>query len=334
MGATIIVDAFWGDAGKGKFCAYLTIENMVKLVVRAGTGTNAGHSFFINDKFVKSRMIPLGAAVSDAKGIISSGVAVDPNIFHDEVKKLKVDGHVFIDWRCPIIEQKHIEKELRDSMMRKIDSTKSGTGNARADFIMRRGKQAKDIESLSNYLIDGISVINETARKETIIIEGSQATFLSLYASDRYPFVTSDNCTTSAFIDDAGLNWQLVDRVILLVKCLPTCVGLGPLPYEMCSKKIAELNLQEYGVNTGREKRRSSQIDWERLKYSVLVNGPTEIALTFCDQYDPPILGARKQNRITPRTITLINKVEKVTKIPVTYLSTGNQLHDMVRVKS
>jgi adenylosuccinate synthase len=23
MAATIIVDAFWGDAGKGKFCAYL-----------------------------------------------------------------------------------------------------------------------------------------------------------------------------------------------------------------------------------------------------------------------------------------------------------------------
>ena len=334
MGATIIVDAFWGDAGKGKFCAYLTIENMVKLVVRAGTGTNAGHSFYINDKFVKCRMIPLGAAVSEAKAIISSGVAVDPNIFLDEVKELDARGRVFIDWRCPIIEQKHIEKELSDSMMRKIDSTKSGTGSARADFIMRIGRQAKDIDYLSNYLIDGISVINETAKKETIIIEGSQATFLSLYASDRYPFVTSDNCTTSAFIDDAGLNWQLIERVILLVKCLPTCVGFGPLPYELSSKQIAELNLQEKGVNTGREKRRSSQIDWERLKYSVLINGPTEIALTFCDQYDPSIAGARKQNRITSQVIRLINKVENITRIPVTYLSTGSQLHDMIRVKS
>ena len=198
---------------------------------------------------------------------------------------------------------------------------------------MRKGKQAKDIDSLSDYLIDGISVINETAKKEPIIIEGSQATFLSLYASDRYPFVTSDNCTTAAFIDDAGLNWQLVENVILLAKCLPTCVGFGALPYEMSSKQIAELNLQENGVNTGREKRRSSQIDWECLKYSVLVNGPTEIALTFCDQFDPAMAGVRKKNRVTKKIANLINKVEKITGIPVTYLSTGNQLFDMVRIK-
>ena len=125
MGATIIVDAFWGDAGKGKFCAYMTIENKVNLVVRAGTGTNAGHSFYMNEKFIKCRMIPLGAAVSEAKAIIASGVAVDPNIFLDEVKSLDVKGRAYIDWRCPIIEKKHIEKELNDSTMRKIDSTKS-----------------------------------------------------------------------------------------------------------------------------------------------------------------------------------------------------------------
>lgn len=97
MGAIIIVDAFWGDAGKGKFCAYLTIENKINLVVRAGTGTNAGHSFYIDEKFIKCRMIPLGSAVSDAKAIISSGVAVDPDIFLEEAESLNVKGRVFVD---------------------------------------------------------------------------------------------------------------------------------------------------------------------------------------------------------------------------------------------
>lgn len=332
MGATIIVDAFWGDAGKGKFCAYLTIEKNIALVVRAGTGTNAGHSFFVDEKFIKCRMIPLGSAVSNAKAIISSGVAVDPQIFLREVEELNVKGRAFVDWRCPVIEKKHIEHELNDINMAHIDSTKSGTGSARADFIMRKAKQAKDVDELSDFLIDGIRVINNTAERDDIVIEGSQATFLSLYASDRYPFVTSDNCTTAAFIDDAGLNWQLVDRVILLVKCLPTCVGNGPLPYEMSREQIIELGLQENGVNTGREKRRSAQIDWELLKYSITVNGPTEIALTFCDQYDPQITGVREKTGVTKKVKDLIRIVEDISGVKVTYLSTGNQLLDVVRL--
>ena len=60
MAATIIVDAFWGDAGKGKFSAFLSKENNASLSVRTGTGTNAGHSFFVGEKFIKCRMLPLG----------------------------------------------------------------------------------------------------------------------------------------------------------------------------------------------------------------------------------------------------------------------------------
>ncbi|MFH1563721.1 MAG: adenylosuccinate synthetase [Nitrospirota bacterium] len=330
MGAFIIVDAFWGDAGKGKFCAFLSKSFNAKLAVRAGTGTNSGHSIFIGDKFIKCKMLPLGWINEGTKVLISSGVAVDPEIFLNEIREYNLNGRAFVDWRCPIIEKKHIEFEQTDEILNFIDSTKSGSGKARADFIMRKGKQAKDIVELSDYLIDSIIEINDCATTSTVVIEGSQATFLSLYASDRYPYVTSDNCTTAAFLDDASLNWQLIEKVILLVKCLPTCVGKGYLPHEMTKEEIISRNLDEYGVNTGRFKRRSSCIDWERLSYSVKVNGPTEIALTYCDQFDPKIENVKERDKITYPIWKLIEKLEDVTQVPVRYLETGKDFSNII----
>lgn len=300
MGATIITDAFWGDAGKGKFCAFLSKALDASLSVRAGTGANAGHSFFRGKEFLKTRMLPLGWVNPKTRALISSGVAINPAIFLQEVTMYGLADRAFIDKNCPVIEKKHILYEEKDPTMIRIDSTKSGSGMARADYVMRRGKRAKDIQRLEGYLADGITMINEDAKKGNVVIEGSQATFLSLYASDRYPFVTSDNCTTNAFLDDTSLNWRLLERVILLVKCLPTCVGNGFLPFEMSTEEIKAKNLVEYGVNTGRVKRRSSKIDWKRLAFSVMVNGATEIALTFCDQYDSNIKGCRRKDKITP----------------------------------
>ena len=63
-------------------------------------------------------------------------------------------------------------------------------------------------------------------RGETVVIEGS----LSL--SKDYRYCTSDNCTSVAFADDVGLNWQHIQEVVLLAKGLASRVGTGPLPYK------------------------------------------------------------------------------------------------------
>lgn len=333
MGAIVIVDAFWGDAGKGKLCAYLTRERDANLCVRAGTGTNAGHSFYIDSVFVKSQLIPMGTINSKVKGLVSSGVCVDPNIFIKEIETYGLHGVAYLDYRCPIIEPSHIRYEQDDHTMHFIDSTKSGSGRARAEFVMRRAKQAKDIEALKPFLIDGIREINHQAKNGLVILEGSQATHLSLYASDRYPYVTSDNCTTAAFLDDASLNWQLVDEVVLIVKCLPTCIGNGPLPYEMSREEIKNMNLEEFGINTKRPKRRSKMIDYELLSTSIIINGPTCLALTFCDQYCHQARGIRKLESIPREILDLKLTIEEKFNIPIKYLSTGPDLNDMVSIQ-
>ena len=70
-----------------------------------------------------------------------------------------------------------------------VGSTASGSGAAQADFVLRQAKQAKDIESLQPYLEDVAVSVNTIASRDTVIVECSQGTFLSLALSPDYPFL-------------------------------------------------------------------------------------------------------------------------------------------------
>lgn len=331
MGAIIVVDAQWGDAGKGKITNYLCTKLAPSLCIRAGTGPNAGHSiYFENGDSIILRQIPLGFLSENTQLRVGSGVTLDPKIFLREVEKFQLTNRAKVDFRCPIIEESDLEKERSSSVLNMIDSTKSGCGNSKARFTMREAKQAKEIPELREYLTDVALEANDQAKVGTIVIEGTQGTQLSLAFSEDYPYVTSDNCTTVSFADDVGLSWKLIDRVVMLVRCLPTRVGNGPLPYEMSWAEITKRNLQEYGVNTGRPRRKASEIDFGRLKYSAMLNGPTEIALTYCDQYDPAIRNKTKPSDVTTKITELIKKVEGTVKAPVTLLDTGKWFDSII----
>jgi adenylosuccinate synthase len=153
---------------------------------------------------------------------------------------------------------------------------------------------------------------------------------LSLALSDDYPYTTSDNCTAAAAIDDVGLNWRLVTDVVMVVKAMPTRVGEGPLPYEMPHDEAIARGIAEYGVNTGRPRRKAERLDFELLSYAAMLNGPTRIALTFCDHYEPAMRGSRSESAVTDRVRALIRDVEAATGAPVTMLDTGPRLSDMI----
>src|SRR6476661_6827094 len=104
MGAIIVVDALWGDSGKGKVAAFLTRRENATLCVRAGIGTNAGHSLYCTaDEVIRTRQLPLGFLHPTATVAVGSGVAVDPRIFLDEVKRYDLQGRARVDYRCPVI---------------------------------------------------------------------------------------------------------------------------------------------------------------------------------------------------------------------------------------
>jgi adenylosuccinate synthase len=329
MPATVVVDALWGDSGKGKVAAWYARKLGAAYVVRAGTGTNAGHSLYESpSKVVKTRQLPLAFYKTKAQVRVGSGVLIDPKILLDEIKRYRLAKRTKIDYRCAIIEPKHIKAE-EGYLKKKIGSVASGTGQAKADFVLRTAKQARNLPRLKRYLSDVAWEINTACRKgKEVVIEGSQGTFLSLALSADYPYVTSDNVTSIASVDDVGLNWQYLKRVVMVVKSMPTRVAAGPMPNELSKEEIIRLGLDEYGTVTGRL-RRKSHLDFDLLKYAAMLNGPTEIALTFADHFDPEIKGSTK---LTPKIKKLIKKIESACGAPVTLVETGKLYSNLIEV--
>jgi adenylosuccinate synthase len=335
MPAIIIVDALWGDSGKGKTCAHLARALDAELAVRAGVGTNAGASVTLDDgTLVKARQFPIGWINPGTRVAVGSGVLVDPSIAMAEISRFGLADRAMVDKRCAVITPEHIAAEKNDEhLATTVGSSCSGSGHARADFVLRRGWQAREVPELAPYITDVAREVNRVAAGAgTVLVEGSQGTMLSLALSDDYPYTTSDNCTTAAAIDDVGLNWRLVTDVVMVVKAMPTRVGEGPLPYEMPHAEAVARGIAEYGVNTGRPRRKAERLDFELLEYAAMLNGPTRIALTFCDHYDPAMRGGRTGADVTDRVRALIRDVEAATGAPVTMLDTGPRLSDVIEL--
>lgn len=334
MPASVIVDALWGDSGKGKTCAYLARKRDVALAVRAGIGTNAGASVTLDSgELIKARQLPTGWLNPGTRVAVGSGVLVDPTVFADEVSRFGIGDRAVVDRRCAVITPDHIAAERSDAHLAEtIGTTCTGTGPARADFVLRRASQARDVDALAPYLTDVAAEANAVAADpdRRVIIEGSQGTMLSLSLSEDYPYTTSGNCTTAAALNDVGLNWRHLDEVIMIVKALPSRVGEGPLPYEISFAEAERRGIAEYGVVTGRPRRKAGALDDDLLRYAAMLNGPTRIALTFCDHLDPAIRGRRTGDAISAEVRRVIDQVERATGAPVTLLDTGPRLDDMI----
>jgi len=121
------------------------------------------------------------------------------------------------------------------------------------------------------------------SRGERVIFEGAQGALLDIdYGT--YPFVTSSNPTFGGVGTGAGVAPDKVERRIGVVKAYTTRVGKGPMPTEDEGSLGEELREKgdEYGATTGRP-RRCGPLDLVALKFSSVINGFTEIALTKMD---------------------------------------------------
>lgn len=333
MGAHIIVDAFWGDSGKGLISAYLAYKTNADLIARAGTGTNAEHGIFLKDgkTYLKTHQLPLGFIFSHNPNIvIGSGVMVDPGLLYGEIYQYGLASNIHVDYRCGTILQSHIDAETQNAKMRSIGSTMSGTGAARSDFIKRIAYQAKDTIS-KQFLTDVGKLVNQKAREGTVIVESSQGTFLSLAVGD-YPNVTSDNVLSTSAMDDVLLNPRLVEDIWLIVKALPTREGNGSMGNveELSEYEIVTGGFSENSSIAGNIRRKSAGIDFEMLKYACEINGANKIALTFVDHYDKEMTNVKSMNEITTKTGELIKKVESETGIPVCLLNTGKAYNNII----
>ena len=132
----------------------------------------------------------------------------------------------------------------------------------------------------------GILLDEAFQAKKKILFEGAQGTMLDVDFGS-YPFVTSSNTICAGACIGLGIGPNRIGNVYGIMKAYCTRVGAGPFPTELFDEtgaKIRDLG-HEYGAVTGRE-RRCGWCDLVQLKYSVMVNGVTELIMMKSDVLD------------------------------------------------
>ena len=136
-------------------------------------------------------------------------------------------------------------------------------------------------------IVDSEHEVNGLLRDgKTILCEGAQGTMLDVDFGS-YPFVTSSNTICAGACIGLGIGPNKVGNVYGIMKAYCTRVGSGPFPTELfdeTGQAIRDLG-HEYGAVTGRE-RRCGWIDLVQLRYSIMINGVTELIMMKSDVLD------------------------------------------------
>jgi adenylosuccinate synthase len=84
---------------------------------------------------------------------------------------------------------------------------------------------------------------------------------------------------------------------------------------------LSEIEKTEVGTISGNP-RRVAEFDWEQVRRSAVLNGATDIALTFADYLGEQNQTARRFEQLSVETRNFIAEVESVTNAPVSLIST------------
>ena len=292
----VLVGGQYGSEGKGNIVGYIAPE--YDLLVRVG-GPNAGHKVFAEPEPEAYFHLPSGTGrAPKAKLLLGAGAVIYPKKLQEEIAKHQVEvGRLFIDPQAMIIEAE--DKVAEVQTLNAISSTAQGVGIASARKITGRGEYlngppfrlAKDVNELRPYLMESQVILESCfVEEKKVLLEGTQGTSLSIHHGS-YPHVTSRDTTVAGCLSDAGIAPANVNRVIMVCRTYPIRVGgpSGPigieLSYEELSRRsgipVDELKGNEITTTTRRQ-RRLAEFDWAQFKRSIQLNGPSDIALTFC----------------------------------------------------
>jgi len=142
-------------------------------------------------------------------------------------------------------------------------------------------------EQLKGYVADVLPIIHDAIdRGDTIMLEGAQGALLDTDFGS-YPFVTSSSPLAGGATVGSGIGPTQIDRVLGVFKAYATRVGGGPMPTELHGEMgdFIREKAGEYGATTGRP-RRCGWFDGVAGRFSVRINGMTDVALTHLDIFD------------------------------------------------
>jgi adenylosuccinate synthase len=159
-------------------------------------------------------------------------------------------------------------------------------GEKPIDFPEVKKTYLSAARKLAPYITNTVVYLHEAIKAgRNILFEGAQGTFLDL-DHGTYPYVTSSNTTAGGACTGTGVPPHRIDRVIGVMKAYTTRVGEGPFPTE--NQEISDMLHamgREFGSTTGRP-RRCGWFDSVATRYSSMINGIDELAVTNLDGLD------------------------------------------------
>jgi adenylosuccinate synthase len=127
-------------------------------------------------------------------------------------------------------------------------------------------------------LVDSEYQVNDHLVKgDRILAEGAQGSLLDIDFGS-YPFVTSSSTMAAGACTGLGVSPSKIGEVYGIFKAYCTRVGSGPFPTELFNQDGEAMRKEgnEFGSTTGRP-RRCGWIDLPALKYSIMINGVTQL---------------------------------------------------------
>lgn len=267
---------------------------------------------------------------SKCKLVLNASAIITPEILFKEIREYKnIIGNrkIYINPRAMIILEKHREEERK---IIRSGSTFKGCGVAQAEKIIRN----PDVILAKVYLkncpndLKNIIEIADTAKmlnedNQSILIEGAQGQDLDINYGLDYPNTTSRMCSASQLIADSGCSPFKVKDIYMIIRPYPIRIsnktnigedvysgdyaGSAEITWEEVKRRCGcDTNLEEYTTIT-KKVRRVFEMNWERLKYNVMINKPTQIVLNFAQYIDWKAYKCKDFNLLPKKVIEFIN---------------------------
>lgn len=307
---TVLVGGQYGSEGKGAIAKHVAFDYDVH--VRVGS-PNAGHTIYWNGEKHVMQSIPCGWINPHANIVIGRGALLNMRQFMKELVHILTYypdfmDRLYIDPEAGILSEKFHEEEggIYGEMHKRIGSTGEGVGPARIARLKRdkeEFKQFKDVAEeygLEKCMHENTPATIKKWRNQglSVLVEGTQGAGLSLLHS-HYPYCTSIDTNAAGIISEVGIAPTDVTDVLMVVRSYPIRVA-GNSGYMKDEISWEELNrrMSEAGATTEitpekttvtKKVRRIAEWDQDLFNQSMILNAPTEIALTFADYIDPTI---------------------------------------------
>ena len=152
MPLDIVVGTQWGDEGKGRIVDLLARQ--ADIVARFNGGDNAGHTVTVEEQTFKLHLIPSGVVHAHTRGVMGSGMVVNPATFFAELEALRAAGvsigpeRLQISFATHLITPAHRALDRAQEQARgsgQIGTTGRGIGPAYTDRAARRGLRLQDV---------------------------------------------------------------------------------------------------------------------------------------------------------------------------------------------